>query len=134
MQASFSYRRPVIPGAFLFAVVIFAALMILLAVLVTPAGQMINLATSHGEAAHGWSAVHVRECIERNGPMQTWFNPETGRRGFICQLDETTFGVQILFKENGMWNSLTEFVKDKLKTLGQVERYMENAGYVKIIK
>jgi hypothetical protein len=66
--------------------------------------------------------------------MQTWFNPQTQRRGLICQLDSETFGVQILFKEDGMWNELTSFVKDKLSRLSQVEQYMENAGYIRITK
>lgn len=44
--------------------------LVLLAVLVGLAGRV--LLTSHATERHGSEAVQIRQCIQRNGPMETW--------------------------------------------------------------
>ena len=40
----------------------------------------------HAIDRHGRDALLVSECLNNNGPLQIWFNPETGRHAEICQI------------------------------------------------
>jgi hypothetical protein len=119
MQATLKQNQP--DFKFLF---FSAALIILAAVL------FVALAQSHGARRHGWNAVDVRSCLNDQGPLQVWENPFNGRRANLCQLDEQTFGLQIIIQDGaGTWNEITAFVKNKLTRLDQVMQYLRNGGY-----
>ncbi len=59
---------------------------LLAAILVTAAGKL--LLTAHATDRHGAEARQVRECLERNGPVQTWQqNDDPSVRIFCVELE-----------------------------------------------
>ena len=89
----------------------------------------IDYANSHGPERHPGDAEQVRECLNKNGVLQLWANPTTGRRAQICQIGPTLFGVQIIQKAGDKWDELTAFLKPKMSRIEQVMQYMRNTGY-----
>jgi hypothetical protein len=79
----------------------------------------------HAIMAHGQAALRVQECMNNRGSVQTWYNPTTGRHANVCEVEPGKFGIDV--EENG--NNVTAFIKEKLRTLEQVERYLRNCGY-----
>lgn len=77
----------------------------------------------HGVSKHGNDAVRARECYE-NGVKR--FNPATGRTAWACQTSGGDFGVVI--EENG--RIVTSFIKEKLRNMEQVLKYLANTGYI----
>jgi hypothetical protein len=111
-------------------------------------GELIEKTVTHGPK-HNLSAAaskhtdgynKVIDCLSKGGAMQVWFNPETGRRANVCQVGPELFGLQILSKfgtdaqGHDIWAEITAFLKENMTRIGQVEKYLENGGYVKIIK
>lgn len=86
----------------------------------------ISYAFSHGATSHGGDALAVRNCISKGGAFEIWFNPNTGREAWLCQIAKGKFGISIRRADG---SPLTEFIKDKMKRLEQVHQYLENAGY-----
>ncbi len=80
--------------------------------------------SQHATEKHGVSADIVRQCMNSNGPIEIWINPTTGREANICKIGEK-FGVQIVDGNR----EITAFIKEKMKTLSQVQRYLTNSGY-----
>jgi putative hemolysin len=110
--------------------VLFLALVLCaLAVLALQGLGSIDLSFSHGEAKHGTAALTVRQCIDQNGPMQTWQNAQTGRRALLCQMPDGKYGIQIVQFNGKAWQEITTFIKDKMSNLGQVVQYLKNVGY-----
>lgn len=130
MQATYSTARAHFPlRPFLLAIIALCVAFVLAA-----SPILVDYARSHGEAKHGAHAEQIRECIQRNGFLQEWFNPLTNRRARVCQLKETLFGLQIVQERGGVWQEVTSFLKSKLTRLDQVEQYLRNTGYEKIIR
>jgi hypothetical protein len=77
----------------------------------------------HAIARHGTAAIAASQCADR--PELRMFNPENGRIAFIC-MTERGWGVSIIARDGG---PVTSFVKEKMRTLEQVIRYMRNTGY-----
>jgi len=87
---------------------------------------------SHATDRHGFGAQDVRDCLNKNGTLQVW-NRADGRHAFICQLGERMYGIQIAQKDGkGIWHEITSFIKEKLRTLADVEEYLTKAGYTRI--
>lgn len=87
---------------------------------------------SHAVAKHGLDAELVRECLEKNPPSAIWRKPD-GRILLLCQLPDGRWGVQIrVWDESGAWREITSFIKNKMKSLEQVERWLRNMGAVRI--
>ena len=84
----------------------------------------------HAIDRHGRDALLVSECLNNNGPLQIWFNPETGRHAEICQIDPEKFGIRI--SVNGLKDTITQFVKNKMTRIERVEQYLINRGYIRI--
>lgn len=80
---------------------------------------------SHAFDRHGDQAWEVRNCISGGGTIDTWINPDTSRLAHICQIESNRFGIQI--EKAG--REITSFVKNKLKNLEQIHRYLANQGY-----
>jgi len=77
----------------------------------------------HAVAKHGTAAYAASQCAER--PELRMVNPENGRIALICMTDR---GWGIYIQEHDGRN-VTAFVKEKMKKLTDVIRYMRNAGY-----
>jgi len=89
----------------------------------------VDLSSSHGEAKHHDAAVMVHTCINQNGVMQEWVNPNSGRRARVCEIQPGKFGIQVIEQKGGAWREVTAFLKDKMTSATQVARYLRNAGY-----
>jgi hypothetical protein len=63
-----------------------------------------------------------------NGPVAHLINFSNGRHYFVCQLDEKTFGIQIMIKSGMKWREVSSFSKGKMHTLEQVVKYLQNGG------
>jgi len=75
----------------------------------------------------------LRNCLSDQGAMQIWQNPDTGRYAFVCKIQPNLFGIQIAIPDaDGVWQEITAFIKRKMSRIEQVEKYLENAGYVKV--
>ena len=85
---------------------------------------------SHAIERHGKDATMVSECLQRGGQIQLWFNPVTGRHAQICQVSPTLFGIRI--SKNNLKDDVTLFLKNKLRRIEQVEKYLTNGGYTRI--
>jgi hypothetical protein len=90
---------------------------------------------SHGGPKHGPELMEsLRDCVSNDRTIQIWHNPTTGRSAYVCKLGPK-FGLliaEVLGKDaNGkdILKEITGFLKDKLKTIEQVERYLRNQGY-----
>jgi len=83
-----------------------------------------NGLTIHALERHGDEALLVRQCLQRNGAIQEWLQPN-GRIARICQLENGKFGVEIIDDQG---RNITAFIKNKMRTLEQVEQYMRNKG------
>lgn len=130
MQATYNPTCPRFPlWPILLAVVVISVIFVL-----TASPPVVDLARSHAELRHGTQAEQVRECIQRKGILQEWYNPLTNRYARVCQLKPTLFGLQIVQQRGGVWQEVTSFLKSKLTRLDQVEQYLRNTGYEKIIR
>jgi len=83
-----------------------------------------HLALDPGEAEQ------VRQCLNQNGTLQVWMNPDTGRLANVCQVGPSLFGIQIIQKAKEGWDEITGFTKPKMKRLEQVMQYLRNTGYI----
>lgn len=70
-----------------------ALLAIICAIATTTA--VANGLTIHALERHGDEALLVRQCIQRNGAIQEWLQPN-GRIARVCQLENGKFGVEII--------------------------------------
>lgn len=86
---------------------------------------VIVLFASHAFARHGLHAVAVRVCMHSDGPIETWQHPD-GRQADVCRIWTGNFGIQI----TRAGDEITAMVKEKMRTLEQVQNYLKNAGYL----
>lgn len=77
----------------------------------------------HAIAKHGTDAYIAAQCAER--PELRMINPENGRIAMIC-LTHAGWGIYI---QEADGSNVTAFVKDKMRDLVEVIRYMRNRGY-----
>src|SRR3972149_8636488 len=90
----------------------------------------VGYAISHGPERHPGEAEQVRQCLNQNGTLQVWMNPDTGRLANVCQVGPSLFGIQIIQKAKEGWDEITGFTKPKMKRLEQVMQYLRNTGYI----
>jgi hypothetical protein len=93
--------------------------LILLAIIIA-----LAVVSMHALAKHGEAAITASQCADR--PELRMFNPENGRIAFICMTSVGKWGVWIV---ESTGKEVTSFLKEKMKSLEQVIRYMKNAGY-----
>src|SRR4030067_3030615 len=72
----------------------------------------------HAVEKHGEAALEVSICLNKNGPLETWFNSDTNRTANVVCLDDGKFGIEIC---DGEGNNITCFIKEKMKKLDQVK-------------
>jgi hypothetical protein len=90
----------------------------------------LDLSNSHAAEKHGTGIIaQINQCFDKNGTMVQMIRSD-GRRAEICKMDNGKYAVRIL-EDNGTggWRMVTEFIKDKMKTLDEVFRYLSNSGY-----
>jgi hypothetical protein len=111
--------------------VIVIALALLLIPIAASAVETMTYERSHAVEKHGLStAESIRNCINKNGPMQTWQNPANGRQALVCEISPGKFGIQVRQSKDGSaWEEITAFVKEKFTRISQVEQYLRNTGY-----
>lgn len=77
----------------------------------------------HAVAKHGSAAYAASQCADY--PEVRMINPENGRIAMICMTDRG-WGIYIQAPDG---TNVTAFVKEKMKKLTDVIRYMRNSGY-----
>lgn len=82
-------------------------------------------AVSHANSRHGSEADLARTCSDSSSNPIRFFNPETKRSAWVCDLGGF-FGVHIKEIDG---EEVTAFIKNKMKRVDQVLKYMKNAGY-----
>lgn len=92
-----------------------------------------NIPFDHGASKHGAVADQITAEIEANGPIQTWCNPETLHIQQVCQINDK-FGIQVIKKIDSVPYRITAFLKEKMKTINDVMRYLQNSGSIQIGK
>jgi hypothetical protein len=109
-------------------------------VIVNEAGDQVEKDYSHGATAHANHYDEIIECIAKGGAIQEWFHPGYNNKIKVCQIGPQLFGLQVLVKmgvdeeKHDLWAELTAYAKEKFRLLAQVERYLANSGYVRIVK
>lgn len=78
----------------------------------------------HAIEKHGDEAFLVRQCMEHRGAIQEWLQ-SNGRIARVCELADGRFGIEIVDQAG---ENVTAFIKNKLRTLEQVEQYLMNKG------
>jgi hypothetical protein len=79
---------------------------------------------------HGNDAKRVRDCIQKNGPAMTWLDPE-GFRLQVCVLPDTNptqIGVQVETQRGGQWKSVTEYIKNRFRSLREISNWLYRCG------
>ena len=82
--------------------------------------------TLHAIEKHGQAAYRVHTCIEHRGSAFTWTNPDNGRKASVCEVEPGVFGAYIQEADN---SPVTAFIKEKMRTIGQIKNYLANRGY-----
>ena len=89
--------------------------------------QIMLADVAHAEARHGEGIVDMAEgCIKSRGIIRQMMNPGTQRIAKVCQMEDGRFITEIL-EDTG--DLVTAFIKEKMKTIDQVVRYLTNGGY-----
>jgi hypothetical protein len=117
-----SYSKTTGGGFFIF-------LLLLLVVIAGGLLLAVGDLNEHAVDKHGNKAVTVAECAKNGGVLSTMINPTTNRQASICGLPDGKFGVYVS-ECNG--DCATSFIKDKMKKLEDVIRYLKNVGYKEI--
>ena len=81
--------------------------------------------SDHAVEKHGTAAIKAASCIERPD-AHVFFNKDTQRFGYACIIG-SRWAVAFTTEDG---NPITSFFKEKLKSLDQIVRYMDNTGYV----
>ena len=85
-------------------------------------GGLVLFSLAHAMERHGNDAVAV--CNQP--PIMQLINPTTDRQAHICPMPDGKFGVKIVAKDG---DTVTAFVKEKMKSVEDVVRYLNNRGY-----
>lgn len=103
-------------------------LLVLVAVLLVQALQGLQVlnVTVHAVERHGIKAVYASHCTDDPGKTDL-YNPQLGRWAHICWIPELSkWGVSIV---DDAGHEITSFIKEKLDSIDDVIRYLQNNGY-----
>jgi hypothetical protein len=93
----------------------------------------VDLSNGHPVEKHGPSTVErVNKCFNERGTFAILTRSD-GRRAEICRTEDGKFAIRIL-EQNGTggWRMVTEFIKEKMRTLDDVFRYLGNSGFTRM--
>ena len=82
---------------------------------------------SHGLERHGTGALAVRDCISQRGAARGFVDPN-GLRLFICQIPDGRIGIQVEKNVNGVWKSVTEYIKNEYRDVRDVANWLFRCG------
>lgn len=123
----------------LFGMLLVAFVIMVLAFIPMPtrSNELLNDISFYAEAIHTNAtrfeeAEAVRKCMYYNGYMQLWFKEDDDGAKYIqvCQLPNGKFGIQIMAAN--LQKEITAFIKNKMKRLSQVEKYLQNGGAIRL--
>jgi len=90
---------------------------------------IVAFSMAHAVERHGAEAAEIKACSEgSDNLLEKWRNPDNGRVYWLCDF-AGKFGISI---EESDGDFITAFLKEKLKSLEQVERYLSNGGAEKV--
>lgn len=94
----------------------------------------MDMDNPHPEEKHGMvTNLRINACFDNNGTMMTLMNHTTGRRADLCKLPDGQYGVRISESNgNGGLRIVSQFLKEKMKMLEDVLRYLSNRGYTPV--
>lgn len=90
-------------------------------ILIAMAG-VILFSIAHATERHGDDAIAVCNA----DPIKTLVNPVTKRSADVCQLPDGRLGVKVCGDDGCV---ITAFIKEKMKSVDDVLRYLANRGY-----
>jgi len=87
----------------------------------------VMLSIAHAIERHGVDGLNAYNCsVGSDNLLQHWVKPD-GRDVYVCDVNGK-FGIVV--EQEG--NVITAFIKDKFRTLEQVERYLINSGAINL--
>lgn len=92
----------------------------------------LSLESSHAASKHGQEVADaVRACIQGTGPSQVW---QRGLDRFliVCRMPDGKWGVQVVDRHPNLVKEITAFLKEKFRSIKQLEQYFTNGQASKI--
>ena len=81
---------------------------------------------AHALEKHGSDAITAAECYEKHGAVAVYLNPSNQRKVYCVPVPELNkFGVIVTSEEGKI---ITQFIKNKMKTVEDVLRYIIQSG------
>ena len=100
-----------------------------LLILVAIAAGLLYFSLQHAIEGHGVDAVLAYKCsLGSDNLTQRWERSYDGRRAWVC---ETPKGWAVVIEEAD-GDLVTAFIKEKMKNIESVMRYLKNGGYQQI--
>jgi len=85
------------------------------------------IVSEHALEKHSYDAVVVDSCLQNgSGYLGEFKRDSDGRILKVCQVDTNKYGIKVQ-ESNG--NPVTDFIKEKLRRIDQVLKYVRNRGY-----
>jgi hypothetical protein len=85
------------------------------------------IVSEHALEKHSYDAVVVDSCLQNgSGYLGEFKRDSDGRILKVCQVDTGKYGIKVQ-ESNG--NPVTDFIKEKLRRIDQVLKYVTNRGY-----
>ena len=82
--------------------------------------------SAHALEKHGSDAITAEQCYEKHGALAVYLNPSNQRKVYCVPVPELSrFGVIVTSQEGKI---ITQFIKNKMKTIEDVIRYITNSG------
>ena len=85
-------------------------------------GGLVLFSLAHATERHGDMVTEVCSAPIIHQAFRQWDN----RQANVCQLPDGRFGIMVCEKDGGL---VTCFIKEKMKELEDVLRYLQNRGY-----
>ena len=105
---------------------------LLLVFIVVIAFATLDTTNSHAVTKHGTDGAIVRNCISNGGTLEVFphaTNPD--KELWLCEPEPGVFGCQIRISNiGGGQDEVTCFIKNKMRKLEDVLRYIKNSGYI----
>jgi hypothetical protein len=82
--------------------------------------------SAHALEKHGEDAITAEQCYEKHGAVAVYLNPSNQRKVYCVPVPELSrFGIIVTSEEGKI---ITQFIKNKMKTVEDVLRYIVQSG------
>mgnify|MGYP006921298006 CR=1 FL=1 len=88
---------------------------------------VIGTALSHA-VKHGLDAIAARECFDRHGQVQLWWNPVRNNFVSVCQDESGNIFLRIIKQIQGKPEEITAFRKDGYHYLEDLAKLLRDQG------